>query len=151
MRINGQSSMNIAQMLLTDGSRTWVSKHSNILKKECRDEYIQGIIQPSITYSNNSAGTRISRSVIDRIKYNSIYKIQMPEVTPHVCRYTFCSNMAKSGLNPKTLQYIMGHSDISVTLNTYTHVGFDDVKEEMQRITSEIPLLKTESEKTKCE
>ena len=104
MRINGQSSMNIAQMLLTDGSRTWVSKHSNILKKECRDEYIQGIIQPSITYSKNSAGTRISRSVIDRIKYNSIYKIQMPEVTPHVCRYTFCSNMAKSGLNPKTLQ-----------------------------------------------
>ena len=86
-----------------------------------------------------------------REKYNSIYKIQMPEVTPHVCRHTFCSNMAKSGMNPKTLQYIMGHSDISVTLNTYTHVGFDDVKEEMQRITSDITLLKTESEKTKCE
>ncbi len=84
-------------------------------------------------------------------KYNSIYRIQMPEVTPHVCRHTFCSNMAKSGMNPKTLQYIMGHSDISVTLNTYTHVGFDDVKEEMQRITSDITLLKTESEKTKCE
>lgn len=44
MRINGLSSMNIAQMLLTDGSRTWVSKHSNILKKGCRDEYIQWII-----------------------------------------------------------------------------------------------------------
>lgn len=29
--------------------------------------------------------------------------------------------MAKSGTNPKTLQYIMGHADISVTLNTYTH------------------------------
>ena len=86
-----------------------------------------------------------------REKYNSIYKIQMPEVTPHVCRHTFCSNMAKLGMNPKTLQYIMGHSDISVTLNTYTHVGFDDVKEEMQRITSDITLLKTESEKTKCE
>ena len=69
MRINGQSSMNIAQMRLTDGSRTWVSKHSNILKKGCRDEYIQGIIQPSITYSKNSAGTRISRSVIDRINF----------------------------------------------------------------------------------
>ena len=43
-----------------------------------------------------------------REKYNSIYKIQMPKVTPHVCRHTFCSNMAKSGMNPKTLQYIMG-------------------------------------------
>ena len=47
----------------------------------------------------------------------------MPKVTPHVCRHTFCSNMAKSGMNPKTLQYLMGHSDISVTLNTYTHIG----------------------------
>lgn len=40
-------------------------------------------------------------------------------------------------MNPKTLQYIMGHSDISVTLNTYTHIGFDDVKDEMKRIASE--------------
>lgn len=56
-------------------------------------------------------------------KYNSIYKVQMSKITPHVCRHTFCSNMAKSGMNPKTLQYIMGHSDIGVTLNTYTHIG----------------------------
>jgi integrase len=71
-----------------------------------------------------------------REKYNSIYKIQMPRVTPHVCRHTFCSKMAKSGMNPKTLQYIMGHSDISVTLNVYTHVSVDDAKEEMKRVSS---------------
>lgn len=70
-------------------------------------------------------------------KYNGIYRIQMPTVTPHVCRHTFCSNMAKSGMNPKTLQYIMGHSDISVTLNIYTHVGFEDVKAEMERVTGD--------------
>ena len=69
-------------------------------------------------------------------KYNKIYRIQMPKVTPHVCRHTFCSNMAKSGMNPKTLQYIMGHADISVTLNTYTHVNFDDAKEEVYRIAN---------------
>ena len=54
-------------------------------------------------------------------KYNNTYKVQMPVITPHVCRHTYCSNMAKSGMNPKALQYLMGHSDISVTLNTYTH------------------------------
>lgn len=70
-------------------------------------------------------------------KYNSIYKVQMPKVTPHVCRHTFCSNMAKSGMNPKTLQYIMGHSDISVTLNTYTHVGFEDAQSELKRVVGE--------------
>ena len=67
-------------------------------------------------------------------KYNTIYKVQMPTVTPHVCRHTFCSKMARSGMNPKMLQYIMGHSDISVTLNTYTHVDFDDAEREIQRI-----------------
>ena len=67
-------------------------------------------------------------------KYNKIYKEEMPKVTPHVCRHTFCSNMAKSGMNPKTLQYIMGHSDISITLNTYTHLGFEDAEEEMQEL-----------------
>lgn len=72
-----------------------------------------------------------------REKYNSIYKVQMPKVTPHVCRHTFCSNMAKSGMNPKTLQYIMGHSDIGVTLNTYTHVGFEDAQAEMKKVCNE--------------
>ncbi|HIW42500.1 MAG TPA: site-specific integrase [Candidatus Mediterraneibacter vanvlietii] len=69
-----------------------------------------------------------------REKYNKIYRVQMPKVTPHVCRHTFCSNMAKSGMNPKTLQYIMGHSDISVTLNVYTHLNYDDAEEEMQKV-----------------
>ena len=71
-----------------------------------------------------------------REKYNSIYKVQMQKVTPHVCRHTFCSNMAKSGMNPKTLQYLMGHSDIGVTLNTYTHIGYDDAKEELKRVVN---------------
>lgn len=69
-----------------------------------------------------------------RQKYSRIYEVQMPIVTPHVCRHTFCSNMAKSGMNPKTLQYIMGHSDISVTLNIYTHVDFEDAESELRRI-----------------
>ena len=51
-------------------------------------------------------------------RYNSIYRVQLPKITPHVCRHTYCSNMAKSGMNPKVLPYLMGHSDISVTLNT---------------------------------
>ena len=71
-----------------------------------------------------------------REKYNSIYKVQLPKITPHVCRHTFCSNMAKSGMNPKTLQYIMGHSDIGVTLNTYTHLNFEDAAEEVKRVSS---------------
>ena len=78
-----------------------------------------------------------------REKYNKIYKVQMPKITPHVCRHTFCSNMAKSGMNPKTLQYIMGHSDIGVTLNTYTHVQYEDAKKEMGEIFEVKPKRKS--------
>ncbi len=67
-------------------------------------------------------------------RYNDIYRVQIPNITPHVCRHTYCSNQAKSGMNPKTLQYLMGHSDISVTMNVYTHVGLDDAEEELRRM-----------------
>ena len=67
-------------------------------------------------------------------RYNDIYRVQMPNITPHVCRHTYCSIMAKSGMNPKTLQYLMGHSDIGVTLNTYTHLGLEDAVYELKRV-----------------
>lgn len=67
-------------------------------------------------------------------KYNKIYKLQMPKVPPHVCRHTYCSNMARSGISVKTLQYLMGHSDVSITLNVYTHLGLEDAKEELDKI-----------------
>lgn len=68
-------------------------------------------------------------------KHNRIYKEQLPKITPYVCRHTYCRNMAKSGMNPKTLQYLIGHSDIGVTLNTYTHLGLDDAREALERIS----------------
>lgn len=67
-------------------------------------------------------------------RYNSIFKVQMPNITPHVCRHTYCTNQAKAGMSPKTLQYLMGHSDIGVTLNTYTHLGIEDAAEEIKRM-----------------
>ena len=42
--------------------------------------------------------------------------------------------MAKSAMNSKTLKYLMGHSDISVIMNWYTHIGFDDAEEELKRM-----------------
>ena len=55
--------------------------------------------------------------------------------------------MAKSGMNPKTLQYLMGHSEIGVTMNTYTHLGLDDAKDEMIRL-EELEQARKEIDKT---
>ena len=70
----------------------------------------------------------------------------MLNITPHVCRHTYCSNMAKAGMNPKTLQYLMGHSDIGVTLNTYTHLGLEDAVDELKRV-EELENARKEMEK----
>ena len=83
-------------------------------------------------------------------RYNDIYRVQMPSITPHICRHTYCSNMAKSGMNPKTLQYLMGHSDIGVTLNTYTHLGLEDATDELKRM-EELENARKELEKNKEE
>lgn len=72
-----------------------------------------------------------------REKYTVVHLRPLPKVTPHVCRHTFCTNMARKGMNPKMLQYIMGHAEVGVTLNTYTHIKYEDAEQEMRRICDE--------------
>mgnify|MGYP000092154571 CR=1 FL=1 len=54
--------------------------------------------------------------------------------------------LSTSGVNPKTLQYLMGHSDIGVTLNTYTHLGLENAQDELGRI-AEIENARREMDK----
>ena len=84
------------------------------------------------------------------IRYNDIRRVQMSNITPHAFRHTYCLNQARDGMNPKTLQYLMGHLDISVTMNVYTHLGFDDAKDEMIRL-EELNAAKKEVEKVSVE
>ncbi|MDM0561884.1 tyrosine-type recombinase/integrase [Clostridium perfringens] len=66
-------------------------------------------------------------------KYNSKHEEQLPKITPHVMRHTFCTRLANAGMNPKALQYVMGHSNITITLNLYAHASLETVKSELQR------------------
>lgn len=54
-------------------------------------------------------------------KYNKQNKEQLPNITPYILRHTFCTRLANAGMNPKALQYIMGHANITMTLNYYAH------------------------------
>ena len=58
----------------------------------------------------------------------------LPSITPHVYRHTFCTNMANAGMDVKVLQYIMGHSEIGVTLNVYTHMSYERAAEQMLQL-----------------
>lgn len=64
-------------------------------------------------------------------KYNKNHEDKLPNITPHILRHTFCTRLANKNMNPKSLQYIMGHSNISITLNLYAHASLDGLKAEM--------------------
>ena len=141
-----QSDSNLVRKVITLSNKVYVdvlaefSKDGLLIPKEITWEDGRKYEITRVKDKRRAASTRAGgvgeryTCVVDgKEKYNSIYKVQMPPITPHVCRHTFCSNMAKSGMNPKMLQYIMGHSDISVTMNTYTHVKFQDAQEDFQK------------------
>lgn len=67
-------------------------------------------------------------------KYEKNHDTTMVKVTPHICRHTFATNMATSGMNPAILQQIMGHDDISTTFSIYTHIKESDSMDEFKRL-----------------
>ena len=67
-------------------------------------------------------------------KYRRTRMEPLPTITPHVLRHTFCTNMANGGMDLKSLQYLMGHSDAGITMNVYTHASFAQAEKSMQKI-----------------
>ncbi|MCR4851247.1 MAG: site-specific integrase [Lachnospiraceae bacterium] len=62
----------------------------------------------------------------------------LPKISAHIMRHTGCTRMAESGMDPKILQYLMGHSECSITMNVYNHVSsLERVKKEVERIENE--------------
>lgn len=68
-------------------------------------------------------------------KYNStVGEIELPHISAHNLRHTGCTRMAESGIDPKVLQYIMGHSKISVTMEVYNHISAERNRKEMDKM-----------------
>ena len=62
-------------------------------------------------------------------KTKKVYEcsVKKSKVNFHMLRHTFATRCIENGISPVVLQKILGHSDIKVTLNTYTSV-FDEFK-----------------------
>lgn len=67
-------------------------------------------------------------------KYNRTHAEPLPRISPHILRHTFCTRLINRGMNPKSVQYLMGHSDISITLNLYAHASKENVQEELTKL-----------------
>ena len=53
-------------------------------------------------------------------------------------RHTFCTNVQQAGLDVKSLQDLMGHSNASVTLDVYTHNSFESVERAFEQIAGNL-------------
>ena len=47
---------------------------------------------------------------------------ELPHISAHILRHTACTRMAESDLDMKVVQYVMGHANISVTMEVYNHI-----------------------------
>lgn len=104
-----------------------------VLEKEPEVDGVKGFV-----FINKSKSPCTKRNFDMRFKAINDYikknypDMNMPNVTPHVLRHTFCTNMANNSIDIKTLQYLMGHSNASVTMNVYMHSNYDNVVEQMK-------------------
>lgn len=83
--------------------------------------------KPKVAGHLEHAMTRIVR------KYNDSH-IDKLIVSPHVLRHTFCTEMVRSGMTIKELQYILGHADAYTTLNIYSHSDYETAKKSFENV-----------------
>ena len=62
----------------------------------------------------------------------------LPKVTPHVLRHTFCTNAQQAGIDIKSLQYLMGHTNASISLDVYSHVDYHAVVNAFGKVAADL-------------
>ncbi|SHJ99271.1 Site-specific recombinase XerD [Hathewaya proteolytica DSM 3090] len=92
------------------------------------DEYFV-FATPTGNYLNSSNVRKIFKRILKRCG--------LPEFRLHDLRHTFATRLFENGVPPKTVQVLMGHSDITTTMNIYTHV-MDGTKTEAINLLNDI-------------
>jgi integrase len=75
-----------------------------------------GLVFPS------AIGTPISGGNLNRSFKVLLKRADLPAVRFHDLRHTCATLLLRQGVNPKFVQELLGHADISLTLNVYSHV-----------------------------
>lgn len=79
--------------------------------------------------------SNIRRMINKIVDMNASRDVQLPPITPHILRHTACTRFLESGMDVKTVQYLMGHTDIRTTMEVYNHINMDRVKRELEKLS----------------
>lgn len=135
---------------LTENARKSLIRQKELyllLGKAMKPQEVEGVSDFVFTNSlGKPYATNAINFALDNIvkAYNKLEETQaekehrrpelLPHVSAHILRHTACTRLAESGLEPKVLQYIMGHANVSVTLDVYTHLDFTQIQEKMEAL-----------------
>lgn len=89
----------------------------------------------------NKKGEPIKNTAYNEHIYKSCDKIGIKRFSMHTFRHTFATRCIENGMRPKTLQIILGHSNISITMDLYVHVTEDEEKNELESIEAKLKLV----------
>lgn len=70
-----------------------------------------------------------------KLYYQILDKAMIKHYSYHALRHTFATNCVNLGFNPKVLSEILGHSDVSITFNTYIHTSLEAMRRDMGKFT----------------
>ncbi|WP_310603763.1 tyrosine-type recombinase/integrase [Anaerosporobacter sp.] len=82
----------------------------------------------------NTVTEKINRIEHQQALYENRDPIPFEKITPHTLRHSFATRAFENGLAPKTVQELLGHSNINLTMNLYTHVTQDIKVREMEKL-----------------
>ena len=81
----------------------------------------------------NSKGKPNHRGNFNRTLRDIAKKAGIASLSMHTLRHSFATRCIESGMRPKTLQKILGHSTINLTMALYVHVTDDSLSSEMKK------------------
>lgn len=91
-------------------------------------------------FENNKTGKIIRHACCNIAITNSVTKYNkrnpdtpLPHISCHVFRHTFCTNALNSGIDIKTVQYLLGHSSSSMTMH-YAHFSREQIEIQMKKL-----------------
>lgn len=86
-------------------------------------------------------GNPIHSTNYNREAKNICQAAGIPNISTHILRHTFATRCIEGGMQPKTLQKILGHADISITMNRYVHVTDKQKQKEMEMIEAALNII----------
>lgn len=94
------------------------------------------LVMSDLVFINFRTGMPAKNSSYDTHLYKLCEVAGIPPFSMHTLRHTYATRAIESGMQPKILQKLLGHSSIKTTMDTYVHVTDDSMSKEVQLFES---------------